>query len=310
MPAARPLRPLLVASAIALLALGAAVVLAQWWRGTPDGLAFLTEFPGTVAPPPGTPEGFPAWLSWTHFLNGFFLLFIVSSGLHIRSRTRPIAFVTRRNRGPLRARGTPPQRLGIHTWWHLVVVTLWIATGLVYVALLFASGHWARLLPTDWAVVPHAVSAGIQYLSLDWPAHDSWRSYNSLQVLFYSATVFLAAPLALLTGLRLSPVWPRRWMRATGLLGDVAARRTHALVLWYYLAFTVVHVGLVLLTGARQNLNSMYAGIDDAQSWIGVAVFSVSVVVMAVAWVLLRPPAQVSIAERVADVRRLPAPPR
>ena len=295
----------MVAAVAALLVLAAAILLARVWRESPAGAAFLLDYPGTVAPPPGTPEGFPAWLGWTHYLNAFFLLFIVSSGLHIRSHTRPIAFVTRRNRGPLRT-VTPPQRLGIHTWWHLVVVALWVVTGLVYVVLLLASGHLSRLLPTEWSVIPNAISAGVQYLSLDWPEHDSWRSYNSLQVLFYSATVFLAAPLALLTGLRLSPVWPRRWMRATGLLGDIASRRTHAIVLWYYLAFTVVHVGLVLLTGARENLNAMYVGVEDSENWLGVAVFALSTVVMAVAWVLLRPPAQTAIAERVADVRRPP----
>jgi hypothetical protein len=81
-------------------------------------------------------------------------------------------------------------------------------------------------------------------------------------------------------------------------------------VLWYYLAFTAVHVGLVMLTGARANLNAMYAGVEDAESWVGAIVFGASVVVMAVAGVLLRPPAQTAIAERVADVRRMPAPPR
>jgi len=64
-----------------------------------------------------------------------------------------------------------------------------------------------------------------------------------------------------------------------------------------------------LLTGARRNLNAMYLGVQDAESWLGTLVFAVSVVVMAVAWVLLRPPAQVAIAERVADVQRMPAPP-
>ena len=120
----------------------------------------------------------------------------------------------------------------------------------------------------------------------------------------------IAAPLALATGLRLSPLWPQRWMRNRGPLSDAWARQTHSLVLWFYLAFTVVHVGLVLLTGARRNLNAMYLGVDDAESWLGMVVFAGSVVVMAVAWVLLRPPAQTAIAERVADVRRMPAAPR
>lgn len=296
------------ATVASVLVLAVAVIAARWWRETGAGAAFIADFPGSVAPPPGTPEGFPAWLSWTHFLNGFFLLFIVSSALHLRAGTRPPAFVTRRNRWPRTA--NPPKRLGLHSWWHLVVVTLWITTGLVYVTLLLVSGHWARIVPTEWSVIPNAISAGVQYLSLDWPAHTSWAYYNSLQVLFYGATVFLAAPLALATGVRLSPVWPQRWMRNRGPLSDAWARQTHSLVLWFYLAFTVVHVGLVFLTGARRNLNAMYLGIDDGESWLGAVVFATSVIVMAVAWVLLRPPAQVAIAERVADVRRMPAAPR
>jgi thiosulfate reductase cytochrome b subunit len=288
-----------------------AVLIARWWRGTEAGADFLSAYPGTVPPPPGTPEGFPAWLSWTHALNTFFLLFIVSSALHLRAKARPPAFVTRRasRLWPLNP-ARPPKRLGLHTWWHLVVVTLWVATGVVHLVLLLASGHWARLLPTEWEALPNALSAGVQYLSLDWPAHDSWITYNALQEIVYSATVLIAAPLALATGLRLSPVWPDRWMRERGPLSDAWARRTHALVLWYYLAFTTVHVGLVLLTGARKNLNAMYAGVDDAESWVGAIVFAASVVIMALAWVLLRPPAQTAIAERVADVRRMPTAPR
>lgn len=298
-----------IVTVVGLALLAVAIAAAQAWRSTAAGMAFIADHPGSVDVPAGTPAGFAPWLSWTHFANGFFLLFIVSSGLHLRSSARPIAFVTRRNRGPLRTAGAP-KRLGIHTWWHLVVVTLWVATGLVYVTLLVVTGHWARVVPTEWAVVPNAISAAAQYLSLDWPAHESWVRYNSLQVLFYGATVFIASPLALVTGLRLSPVWPQRWMRSTGPLSDAWARQTHSLVLWYYLAFTAVHVGLVLLTGARRNLNAMYLGLDDGASWLGVLVFAGSVVVMAAAWVLLRPPVQVAIAERVADVRRMPAPPR
>lgn len=310
-PRPRPrTRTALVAATLAVLALVVAVLVARWWRGTEAGSGFIEAYPGTVPPPAGAPEGFPAWLSWTHALNTFFLLFIVSSALHLRAKARPPAFVTRRamRLWPLNP-ARPPKRLGLHTWWHLVVVTLWVATGLAYGVLLVASGHWSRLLPTEWDALPNAVSAGIQYLSLDWPAHDSWITYNALQEIVYSATVFIAAPLALATGLRLSPVWPERWMRERGPLSDSWARRTHALVLWYYLAFTAVHVGLVLLTGARKNLNAMYAGVEDAESWVGAIVFGASVVIMAVSWVLLRPTAQASIAERVADVRRVPAPP-
>jgi hypothetical protein len=68
----------------------------------------------------------------------------------------------------------------------------------------------------------------------------------------------------------------------------------------------VVHVALVALTGVLANLNHMYAGRDD-DTWIGAGVFALSIVVTAVAAVLLRPPAQTRIAELARnDVKRMP----
>jgi predicted hydrolase (HD superfamily) len=80
----------------------------------------------------------------------------------------------------------------------------------------------------------------------------------------------------------------------------------HWLTAVYFIGFTVVHVALVLLTGALANLNHMYAGRDD-QTWIGAAVFAASLVVTIVAAALLRPPAQIRIAELARnDVKRMP----
>jgi thiosulfate reductase cytochrome b subunit len=275
-----------------------AVLFARALFEIPVTAAFFETYPGDATPWPGTPAGFPAWLSWTHFLSAFLLLFIVRSGLLIRGKRRPPAFVTRRAAGAT--------RLGLHTWWHLVVDVLWVLTGAVYLVLLLASGHWKRLIPASWDVVPNAISAGLQYLTLDWPSHDGWTQYNALQLLLYGFTVFVAGPVAVLAGLRLSPVWPRALRRETGLLGDRFARTVHWLTAVYFIAFTVVHVVLVLFTGALRNLNHMYAGRDD-ETWIGAAVFGASLVVTVVAAVLLRPPAQTRIAEIARnDVRRMP----
>ncbi len=52
---------------------------------------------------------------------------------------------------------------------------------------------------------PNALSLLIQYLSLDWPTDQGWVAYNGLQLLAYFITVFVAAPLALITGLGMSP---------------------------------------------------------------------------------------------------------
>ena len=50
----------------------------------------------------------------------------------------------------------------------------------------------------------------------------------------------------------------------------------------------VVHVGLVLATGALRNLNHMYAS-QDAVNWVGFWIFFASLVVIAAAWVAARP---------------------
>ena len=275
-----------------------AVLFARALFEMPVTASFFETYPGDATPWAETPVGFPAWLSWTHFLSAFFLLFVVRSGLLVRGRQRPPAFVTRRAAGAT--------RLPLHTWWHLVVDTLWAVTGVVYVVLLLVTGQWKRLIPASWDVVPNAISAGLRYLSLDWPASYGWTHYNALQLLLYGFTVFVAGPVAVVVGLRLSPIWPKRLRRQTGPLGDRFARTIHWVTAVYFIAFTVVHVALVLLTGALRNLNHMYAGRDD-ESWIGAVVFAVSVVVTVVAAVLLRPRAQTRIAELARnDVRRMP----
>ncbi|MEO5921114.1 MAG: hypothetical protein ABIQ01_08220 [Pseudolysinimonas sp.] len=282
----------------ALFASGMAVLFCRALREIPETASFFITYTGDATAWDGTPVGFPAWLSWTHFLTGFFLLFIIRSGLLIRSKHRPPAFVTRRAAGA--------HRHGIHTWWHLVVDTLWALNGVVYLVLLIASGQWKRLVPASWDIVPNAISAGLQYVSLDWPQHHGWTHYNALQLVLYGFTVFVAGPLAVIVGLRLSPIWPARLARPTGVLGDRFARTVHWATAVYFIAFTVVHVALVLLTGALANLNHMYAGRDD-QTWIGTGVFALSLIVTIVAAILLRPPAQARIAELARnDVRRMP----
>ncbi len=272
---------------------------------SPDAAGFFRDYPGETALPADAPVGFPAWLSWSHFLNSFFLVFIVRSGLQIRSKRRPPAFVTR-TAGPISA-ARPPRRLSLHVWWHLVIDTLFTVNLVAYLVLLFASGQWVRVVPLGWDVIPNAISAAVQYVAFDWPTHNGWVHYNALQLLFYFATVFLAGPLALLTGLRLSPGWPTSWTRVNRLFSEALARRVHLWVLVYYIGFTIVHVFLVFATGALRNLNHMYAGRDD-ESWIGAAVWATSTVMTVAAYFLLREPVQTRLAALTGTVKHMPPP--
>ena len=271
---------------IALVAFAVAVVAARLLRELPAVEAFVAEYPGIVPPPEGAPVGIPAWLGWQHFLNAFFLALLVKTGLELRGKRRPPGFWTRDNtRWPRTKRA--PRRLGIWLWFHLWLDALWVLVGVTYVVLLFATGQWLRIVPTDWAVVPNAISAALQYASLDWPTENSWVVYNALQQLAYFTVVFIASPLAILTGLRLSSVWPLEGPLVRA-FPEKLARAVHYPVMLFFIAFTFVHVVLVLTTGALAKLNQMYTA-RDADDWLGLAVFALSVAVMAVAWVLATP---------------------
>ncbi len=263
-----------------IILLAAVVLFARGIRGLPVTQAFLVDFPGASPLPSFAPVGFPAWLAWQHGLNVFFLLFIVRSGWQIRSAGRPSLFWTRRNTGLVRSRQAPA-RMGINVWLHLTVDALWVLNGVIFYVLLFVTGQWVRIVPVSWDIVPNAVSAALQYASLDWPITDGWVNYNALQTLSYFSIVFVAAPLALATGIRLSPLCTSR--RLGELVPLRATRAVHVGVMVFFLVFIVIHVTLVFATGALRNLNHMYAAQSD-DGWTGFWIFTASLVVMLVAW--------------------------
>ena len=93
----------------------------------------------------------------------------------------------------------------------------------------------------------------LQYLSLGWPTDDGWAAYNSLQVIAYSITVFVAGPLAIVTGLGMSPALSTRFKRISSVLSIQTARSLHFLVMVWFVLFIVMHVTLAFTTrGARE----------------------------------------------------------
>ncbi len=300
---------------IGFLVLIVAVAAAKGLRGTPSVQRFIAQHPGTVEPAGAERNaGLPVWVGVQHFVNLFFMLFIIRSGVQILS-DHPRLYWTRhstpdrdwfRIQKPVPADplwtakqdsislpgqiGLPGLRhsIGLARWWHLGVDTLWLLNGLVFYILLFATPQWRRLVPTSWDVFPNAVSVLIQYLSLDWPTENGWVAYNSLQLIAYFVTVFVAAPLALVTGLGMSPALSTRFRRISKVLSIQTARSLHFLVLCWFLVFIVVHVALVFMTGLLGNLDHAYAARDDG-SWIGFWIFAASMVVVVAGWVAATP---------------------
>jgi sulfoxide reductase catalytic subunit YedY len=291
----------------------AAVAAAQGLRNMPAVQRFLARYPGTLTSP-GAHPGFPWWVDAQHFLNALFMIFIIRAGIQILADHARLYWTRHSTPGrdwfrfakpvpddPLwtakqdsvslpRHLGLPGLRhsIGLARWWHLGTDVLWLANGAVFYILLFSTGQWQRIVPTTWKVFPSAVSVLIQYLSLHWPAETGWTAYNSLQLLAYFVTVFVAAPLALITGLGMSPALSTRIKPVSRVLSIQVARSLHFLVLVWFGVFIVMHVTLVFTTGLLANLNHIYAMRDDS-SWIGFGVFAISIAVMAAAWVAATP---------------------
>lgn len=273
----RVLRSVIAVGGLVVLA-AAAVFFARWFVSLDFMRDFMRTYPGQSELPAGAPVGLPAWLGWQHFLNMFFMVLIIRSGWQVRTQARPPAMWVRNNAGRFKTKN-PPKRISISLWSHYAFDTLWLMNGITFVILLFATGQWMRVVPTSWDVFPNAISAALQYLSLDWPTDNGWVNYNSLQVLAYFVTIFIAAPLAAITGIRMSGAWPAGATRLNKLYPVEWARAVHLPVMFYFVLFIIVHVALVLSTGALRNLNHMYAA-QDAVNWSGFGIFVASLVVI------------------------------
>jgi methionine sulfoxide reductase catalytic subunit len=290
------------------------VAVAQALRELPAVQDFLVRYPGVPPSALAVTTGFPAWLRVQHFLNLLFMAFIIRSGIQVLADhprlywkrdctpgTEWFRFQKAVPSGRIWTAkddsvtlpgwlGIPGIRhsIGLARWWHFSFGLLWMINGIVVYALLFWTGQWPRLVPTTWEVFPNAVSTALQYLSLNFPPDESWTRYNSLQQLTYFITVFVAAPVSIITGFMQGPAISNRLGWLGRVLNRQRARSIHFLAMWWFLLFILIHVTLVFITGARVNLNMMFAGVNDS-SWSGFAIFVPAMALAAVTWWLASP---------------------
>ena len=291
------------------------VVLAQWLRTLPAVQDLIATYPGTMLTPEAEASaGIPWWVNLQHFVNILFMMFIIRSGwqilvdhprLYWSRHSRPgaewVRVAPKSPDDPLwtakqdcvdlpKHVGLPGLRhtIGLARWWHLIMDLGWLVNGIVFYVLIFATGHWRRLVPTSWEVFPHALSTAVQYLSLDLPPEHGWVAYNGLQLLTYFITVFVAAPLAMITGLGMSPALSTRLGKISKIFSIQLARSLHALVMVWFVVFIVMHVTMVLITAAVPNLNMMFAA-RDSDGPLGVLIFGVALAIIITAWLWASP---------------------
>jgi len=151
------------------------------------------------------------------------------------------------------------QDLAVGRRWHFFFAWALVLNGVVYLGDLLLRGGVRRLWPnvSDLKSIPHAI---VEHARLRFPKGDAALNYNALQKLAYLAAI-AAFPLLILAGLTMSPaidaVFP-------GLLdafgGRQSARTIHFLLASFLVAFVVVHLAMVVLSGVVNNVVSMITG--------------------------------------------------
>lgn len=174
-------------------------------------------------------------------------------------------------RDPQSARGFPDwatipstQWLAMGRRWHFFFAWLFVLNGAVYGLYALASRHfWRALLPSraDWRGIGHSV---IDHLRLRFPRGAAAMRYNVLQKLSYLVVICGLGPVMVLAGLALSPRLDAGlpWLLVI-FGGRQSARTIHFLCAFALLAFTLVHVAMVVASGPLRNLRSMITGWYD-----------------------------------------------
>jgi thiosulfate reductase cytochrome b subunit len=145
--------------------------------------------------------------------------------------------------------------------WHFFFAWAFVANGLIYLAFSLFSRHLSRDLvprPTELAKIPHEI---VQHARLRFPQGDEARHYNILQKLTYLIVIFVLLPLVVLAGMTMSPGLDAAFPELLSLFGGrQSARSIHFLAATGIVLFVIVHVVMVLVSGAWNNLRSMITG--------------------------------------------------
>ena len=172
--------------------------------------------------------------------------------------------------GALAARGFPAwltipsyQDLAAGRRWHFFFAWLFAINGAVYLVAGLVSRHFRRdLLPTTTELAPgHLAHEVVTHAKLQFPKGEAARRYNVLQKLSYMGVAFVLLPLMVLTGLTMSPGMDSAFHVLLDIFGGrPSARSIHFICASLLVAFVVVHIVMVLVSGVWNNLRSMITG--------------------------------------------------
>ena len=96
---------------------------------------------------------------------------------------------------------------------------------------------------------------------LRFPTGEAALRYNILQKLSYFSVIFIMLPLIILSGLAMSPAMDAAWPWLVDMFGGrQSARSVHFIIAFLLVAFTIVHLVMVVLAGPINVVRSMITG--------------------------------------------------
>src|SRR5215831_20388112 len=153
--------------------------------------------------------------------------------------------------------------------------------------MLLSTDQWTRIVPTSSLVLRQAWNTFVHYATFHLPPEpNGFYGYNALQQIAYFTVVFVFGPLAVLTGIAMSPAVVNRFSWYARIFGGrQSARSIHYLTMLSFLAFLVVHVTLVAMTGFARNMNHIVMGTND-QRLTGMYLGFIGIGVVVLSWIV------------------------
>ena len=154
-----------------------------------------------------------------------------------------------------------PGWLAMGRRWHFFFAWLFVVNGIAYVGWSIATRHLSRdLVPTrgDWRGIGRSI---VDHLRLRHPEGDEALRYNVLQRLAYLVVIFAFGGGIVLMGLAMSPRMDAVLHGLVDLVGGRQSARTiHFVIAMGFVAFVVIHVTEVFLSGPLNQLRGMVTG--------------------------------------------------
>jgi thiosulfate reductase cytochrome b subunit len=146
---------------------------------------------------------------------------------------------------------------------HFLAAWFLVLTGITYLLAGTFSGHFRRhLLPRTTEFKPHLFWREVlNHARLRIRTATGGPDYGLLQKCSYVAVIFLALPLAILTGLAMSPAITAAFPFLLQLFGGYQSARTvHFFTFVTLLLFLMVHVLMIVKSGFRRQMRAMTLG--------------------------------------------------